>query len=127
MSEKQRKVFTATDKTGEQVPRRSFISKGVIGVGAVAFAGSALGQTQRPVEPEAGRVKRDGRFANKVVLITGATSGIGEGTAHAFAKEGAKVCFCGRRENLGRQVEAKIKASAVKRPTFAQMYAELKM
>ncbi|KAB8314714.1 SDR family oxidoreductase [Tolypothrix campylonemoides VB511288] len=43
------------------------------------------------------------------MLITGATSGIGEGTAYAFAKEGAKVFFCGRRENLGKQVEAKIK------------------
>ncbi|ARV62961.1 short-chain dehydrogenase [Nostocales cyanobacterium HT-58-2] len=45
-----------------------------------------------------------------MVLITGATSGIGEGTAYAFAKEGAKVFFCGRRENLGKQVEAKIKS-----------------
>lgn len=44
-----------------------------------------------------------------MVLITGATSGIGEGTAYAFAKARAKVFFCGRRENLGKQVEARIK------------------
>ena len=30
-------------------------------------------------------------YTNKVVLITGAGSGIGRVTAHAFAKEGAKI------------------------------------
>ncbi len=29
--------------------------------------------------------------------------------AYAFAKQGTHVFFCGRRENLGKQVEAKIK------------------
>lgn len=51
------------------------------------------------------------RFANKVVVITGATSGIGEATARAFAAEGAKVAFCGRREALGKQIEAEIRAA----------------
>ena len=34
---------------------------------------------------------------SKVVLITGATSGIGEATARAFAKEGHKIIITGRR------------------------------
>lgn len=40
-------------------------------------------------------------FRNKVVLITGATSGMGIDTAMAFAKEGAKVVITGRREKEG--------------------------
>ena len=40
-------------------------------------------------------------FENKVVLITGGTSGIGRVTAVAFAKEGAKVVVSGRRKAEG--------------------------
>jgi NAD(P)-dependent dehydrogenase (short-subunit alcohol dehydrogenase family) len=40
-------------------------------------------------------------FQNKVVLITGGTSGIGRATAIAFAKEGAKVVVSGRRKAEG--------------------------
>jgi NAD(P)-dependent dehydrogenase (short-subunit alcohol dehydrogenase family) len=50
-----------------------------------------------------------GRFTGKVVLITGGTSGIGEATARAFAAEGARVSFCGRRANLGQQVQQQIR------------------
>ena len=56
------------------------------------------------------RVNPRRRFDNKIVLITGATSGIGRAAAIAFAAEGGKVAFCGRRENLGRQIEAEIKS-----------------
>lgn len=51
-----------------------------------------------------------GAFAGKVVLVTGATSGIGRVTAELFAAQGAKVAFCGRREALGREAEAAIRA-----------------
>lgn len=48
---------------------------------------------------------------NKVIVITGATSGIGEATARAFAANGATVFFCGRREKLGKAVETSIRRS----------------
>lgn len=51
------------------------------------------------------------RFHNKVVMITGATSGIGRAAAVAFAAEGGKVAFCGRREALGQEVERQIRAA----------------
>jgi short-subunit dehydrogenase len=38
-------------------------------------------------------------FKDKVVWITGASSGIGEAIAHAFAKEGALLVLTARREN----------------------------
>jgi hypothetical protein len=46
-------------------------------------------------------------FDNKVVLITGATSGIGRAAAFQFAAEGGKVGFCGRRQypGLGRPTD----------------------
>ncbi|PPD15515.1 MAG: short-chain dehydrogenase [Methylobacterium sp.] len=52
-----------------------------------------------------------GRFAGKVVAITGGNSGIGEACMRAFAKEGAKVMFCARRDELGRKVEREVKAA----------------
>ncbi|HYP50516.1 MAG TPA: SDR family NAD(P)-dependent oxidoreductase, partial [Pyrinomonadaceae bacterium] len=111
MRNEQEKQSSENQQSQEtQVSRRSFIEKGVFGLGAMALAGNASGQTKSPVEPKPDKANPNGKFAGKVVLITGATSGIGEGTAYAFAKEGAKVFLCGRRENLGKQVEAKIRS-----------------
>lgn len=44
------------------------------------------------------------RFDGKVVIVTGAASGIGEATAHRFAAEGAKVALVGRREDALKNV-----------------------
>ncbi|WP_130345964.1 SDR family NAD(P)-dependent oxidoreductase [Herbihabitans rhizosphaerae] len=85
--------------------RRTVLTAGALGITASAIApGAAAGSV-------AGTPGRRGRFADKVVLITGATSGIGAATARAMAAEGAKVYFCGRRERLGHEVAASIRAA----------------
>jgi len=45
-----------------------------------------------------------GRFESKVVFVTGGTSGLGRDAVLAFAREGAKVAFTGRREEAGKEV-----------------------
>jgi NAD(P)-dependent dehydrogenase (short-subunit alcohol dehydrogenase family) len=47
-------------------------------------------------------------YTNKIVLVTGGTSGIGKATAIAFAEAGAKVVVTGRREKEGADVAAEI-------------------
>lgn len=49
-------------------------------------------------------------LAGKKVIVFGASSGIGLGTAQAFAKKGAHVTFCGRRKELLEQVAAATEA-----------------
>ena len=49
------------------------------------------------------------RLQNKVIIVTGSTSGIGIGIAKLCAKEGAKVVVCGRRAEKGQVVVDQIK------------------
>ena len=48
------------------------------------------------------------KLTDKVAIITGGNSGIGEATAKLFSREGARVCITGRNETRCRQVVAEI-------------------
>jgi NAD(P)-dependent dehydrogenase (short-subunit alcohol dehydrogenase family) len=92
------------------VSRRAVLVGGA-GAAAVGVAGLAAGIAvgAHEVPPAPTSVSSRKRFTNKVVMITGATSGIGRAAAIAFAREGASVTFCGRREALGTDVERTIR------------------
>jgi NAD(P)-dependent dehydrogenase (short-subunit alcohol dehydrogenase family) len=50
------------------------------------------------------------RYADKVVLITGGTKGIGEGCVRAFVEAGSKVVFCARDEKAGHALARELSA-----------------
>lgn len=98
-----------TDEKLESPERRHMI--GAVGIGAAAAAMSAMPGVSNA---QSNKTNDTSRFNNKVVLITGATSGIGRATAEAFAAEGATVVFNGRRAELGKQVEQSIRRAGGK-------------
>jgi NAD(P)-dependent dehydrogenase (short-subunit alcohol dehydrogenase family) len=102
MSERDKPSLTRREIVGATVV-------GVTGLGVGLAAGAMLGASSGPPTPVFVAGRR--RFERKVVLITGATSGIGRAAAIQFAAEGGKVAFCGRREDLGRQLQEEIRAA----------------
>ena len=50
-------------------------------------------------------------FERKVVIVTGATSGIGRATAEAFGRERASIAVVGRNEGALADVAASVRAS----------------
>ena len=64
-----------------------------------------------------------GRFENKVVVVTGGTSGIGLAAAKAFASAGASVFITGRRQEV---LDAAVKSISVSALVGTRFLAEIR-
>ncbi|MER6471010.1 SDR family NAD(P)-dependent oxidoreductase [Streptomyces collinus] len=53
--------------------------------------------------------ERDGSLKGKVVIITGASSGIGAAAARVFARQGARLVLCARREDRLREITGRLR------------------
>jgi hypothetical protein len=91
------------EETNTQVTRRA-----MLGLTTTAVAGSLAACSHSHPAISTAPLRR--RFVGKSVLITGGTSGIGRAAAEQFAAEGGTVAFCGRRVNLGHEVENGIRS-----------------
>jgi NADP-dependent 3-hydroxy acid dehydrogenase YdfG len=59
------------------------------------------------------------KLKDKVAVVTGASSGIGEAIAHALAKEGAEVALLARREDKLKEVSKEVQLRSGKEPLVA--------
>lgn len=91
--------------TARPLNRRQAIQTGIAGIAGISAVGFNTQATAQQPEAASTSSPSNSRFTGKVVTISGATSGIRRAAAIMFAREGAKVGFCGRRENLGAEVE----------------------
>jgi NAD(P)-dependent dehydrogenase (short-subunit alcohol dehydrogenase family) len=66
-----------------------------------------------------------GRLEGKVVIITGATSGIGEATAHCFAAQGARLMLAGRTLEKGMALAQQLGSCAMFRRTDVTREADI--
>ena len=76
---------------------------------AIATMSAASFSSTAKASNDSDAIKVGHRFKDKVVLITGGTSGMGKTGALMFAMEGAKVFFNGRRKEKGLAVEKMIR------------------
>ena len=60
------------------------------------------------------------RYADKVVIVTGGSKGIGEGCVRVFAGAGAKVVFCARNEPAGQALAREVTARGPGQAFFAR-------
>ena len=101
-----------TEETLSNPARRALMTTGVAAAAGLV-ATSAAANSLNPI-PAAEQANAEGRFKGKVIAVTGGNSGIGAATVRAFAMEGGQVVFCARRDALGREVEAEIRAAGGK-------------
>jgi NAD(P)-dependent dehydrogenase (short-subunit alcohol dehydrogenase family) len=57
------------------------------------------------------------RYSDKIVLITGGSSGIGKGCARVFAEAGATVLICSNQQEQGLEAAAELQTVALQRGT----------
>ena len=62
----------------------------------------------------------DDLLQNKVVLITGGATGLGRAMGEKFARLGAKLVICGRREEVLQQAAEELKQQGAKFGTKAR-------
>lgn len=56
------------------------------------------------------KIVPDGTLQDKVIIITGASQGVGQAAAYGFAKAGAKVAICARRGSIVEGIAAEIES-----------------